>query len=73
MGNHAKLPENQKWSSKNEFFIFEAETLFIDHLEYPKFPVIKRKNESEVKMIKFWSIQVFQNTVYLHGVLKYIQ
>ena len=73
MGNHAKLPENQKWSSKNEFFIFEAESFFVNDLERRNFPVIKRKNESEVKMIKFWSIQVFQNTVHLHGVLKYIQ
>ena len=53
MGNHAKLPENQKWSSKNEFFIFEAETFFIDHLEYPKFPVIKEKMKLEVKFEKF--------------------
>ena len=53
MGNHAKLPENQKWSSKNEFFIFEAETFFVNDLNYPNFPVIKRKNESEVKMINF--------------------
>ena len=61
MGNHAKLPENQKWSSKNEFFIFEAESFFVNDLERPNFPVIKRKNESEGKMINFRSIQVLQN------------
>ena len=45
--------EKPKWTPKNEFFIFEAETFFVNDLNYPNFPVIKRKNESEVKMIKF--------------------
>ena len=42
MSRHGKLPQKQKWTVKNEFSIFEAETYFIDHLEVTKFPVIKK-------------------------------
>ena len=33
---------------KNEFFIFEAETFFIDHLKVTKFPIIKEKMKLEL-------------------------
>ena len=55
------LHENRKWSSKNEFSMLEAESFFPNSLNDAYFHVIKRKNESEVKMIKFRSIQVLQS------------
>ena len=38
--------------------MLEAESFFPNNLHPAKFPVIKKKIESEVKMINFWSIQV---------------
>ena len=53
MSRHGKLPQKQKWTVKNEFSIFEAETFFVDDLEYPKFSVRKEKMKLEFKFKNF--------------------
>ena len=42
------LPENWIWSQKNEFCVFEAETLFINHFNVAKSPVVEEKMKLEL-------------------------
>ena len=66
MENYLK---NRNDLQKNEFSMLEAQNLFPNNLHQAKFSVIKKKFESEVKMIKFWSIQVTKMS-FTYAVLK---